>query len=882
MDSGGRGSTEEGSPQLGSDPTRDMEGLGGLSELEANLRLEREGPNELAGRPRRGAWRVLGEVLSEPLILLLVVAGALYFAFGEPRDAFVLSATVIVVIGLGVYQETRAERALESLQELASGEVVVRRDGVLRRVPLRCIVRGDWVAVEEGSRSPADGLLRTGQGVVVNESILTGESIPVSKVPARGDPPWKEPGGDGLPFVYAQTLVVRGTGWLEVRATGAATEVGRIGRALNQVETSSPLLRQQTRALTVGVSVIAIVLTVLLALLVGVQSGNWIEGLLAATAVAISLLPEEIPVVLTVYSVLGARRMARHQALARRFGTIPSLGCITVLCTDKTGTLTVNRMSVAQVRAQPDGPPLRPSGILLRDRPEGELLRWAARANDPVGIDPMERAIVEVARAAGIEEDDPRALIRHTPFSTANRTVSNVWRDASGTMAVVAVKGAPERVLGMASLPEVERRMWAEASERMARDGLRVLGVARGAPVPQGDVDSYETAPLSFLGLLGFMDPLRPGVREAISECARAGVRVVMITGDHPDTARAIARDAGFPRSDLVLTGGPFQALTEQERARVVQEVDIFARVLPEQKLDIVQSLRSNGEVVAMTGDGVNDAPALAAAHVGIAMGQRGTDVAREAASLVLLDDAFPTIVRAIRTGRRVHENMRKALYYVLAIHVVIGGMALLPVAFGLPILLFPLEIVFLEMVVDPVSSLAFEAEPEEQGVMARPPRDPEESILGTRAILGSLVLGVSGLIASMAVYAGSFALGEPEAVARALGFTTLMAANLTMIFVARSSTRSTLRSLRVPNPVAWGVGVFGAVLLGAAVYVPGLSDVFQFTTPPALLMLMAIVVGMGSVLANDLVKGRSLSVRLRRAAPPLAPRDPPTKDGLR
>ena len=836
-----------------------ISGLGGLTQLEAARRLQLDGPNEPPRRRRRGSLVVLAEVISEPLIALLVVATALYFAFGEPQDAAVLGASVVVVIGLGVYQESRAEHALEALRSLAEPEALVHRDGRLHRIPSRDLVRGDWVAVAQGTRVPADGEVRVNGGLVLDEAILTGESVPVRKSVGTGQEPWVPPGGDGLPFVYAQTMVVHGEGWVELRSTGARTEAGRIGVALAQVETASPLIRQQTRPLVVGVTLVAVAVTVLLAVLVGLQSQNWIEGLLAGTAVAIGLLPEEIPVVTTVYSVLGARRMARHQALARRFGTIPTLGCLTVLCTDKTGTLTMNRMRLAELQADRDAPP-RPMGTQpVTDERARTLLAWALRANDPLGTDPMERAIAVAARAHEMAEPDPTHLVEHIPFDANTRSVRNLWRAENGEGIAVAVKGAPEPLLETCRLDERDREGWRQAYLAMAREGYRVLGVARGE-LPASDPPPAGS-PLHFLGLLGFIDPLRPGVPEAVAECRQAGVRVIMITGDHPETAREIARQAGFARTDRVVTGAELSRWSEAERDRVTGEVDIYARILPEQKLDIVRGLRAAGEIVGMTGDGVNDAPALRSAHIGIAMGERGTDVAREAASLVLLDDAFPTVVRAIRMGRRVHENMRKAIYYVLAIHVVIGGMALLPVMLGLPILLFPVEIVFLELVVDPVSALTFEAEPEERDLMRSPPRDPEAPLVGRRAIAGSLMMGASGLAASLVVYGGAFAFGVPVDAARALGFTTLMVANLTMVLLCRSTAVSALATLRIRNVVAWGVTAFGVGLLLAAVFLPGLSTVFQFSAPTPLSGLIAIAAGVASVLLNDPVKRHWLYV---------------------
>ncbi len=845
------------SPSVGAAPPPGS----GLSESQARARLAEDGPNELPEPSRRSVLAQIWEVLTEPMIALLLGAMVLYLIFGEPRDAVVLALSVVVVITLDLYQERRAERTLEALRDLTVPEAVVLRDGRRRSLPAREVVRGDWVAVTEGVRVVADGEIRSGTGLLADESLLTGESVPVRKSIGLGGSAWARPGGDDLPFVYAQTLVVRGQGWVEVRATGHRTEASRIATAIAGVETATPLIREQTRPLVLGVGGLAVALTTLLAVVVGLRSGDWILGLLAGSALAIGLLPEEIPVVTTVYSVLGARRMARHRALVRRFGTIPTLGCVTVLCTDKTGTVTLNRMRLSRVVVSPEQPAVVLNEGPVGDRRVRDLLRTAALAGEPEAVDPMEVAILEGAREFGVEDTDSWVLVEHVPFSAELKIVRNSWTIPGSDGQSLAVKGAPETVLDACGVPERDRIPWNTSLRALAQAGYRVLGVARGIRPGIGadPTSGSPLPPLEFLGLLGLADPLRPGVPEAVQECHTAGVRVLMITGDHPETARAIAREAGWPRPDPVLTGTEVDRLSASELQERVRTATVYARVRPEQKLRLVEALRANGEVVAMTGDGVNDAPALRAAHVGIAMGHRGTDVAREASSLVLLDDAFPTVVEAVRTGRRVYDNMRKALAYIVAVHVAIAGMAMVPVLLGFPILLFPVEIVFLELIIDPVSSLVFEVEREEPGLMDRPPRDPSDPLLGRSALLGSILLGASALVASLAVYGGAVLLGRSLEESRALGFAALIAGNLSMVFLCRSASKSLFSSLRVPNFLAWFVAAYGVGLLLLAIYLPGLSSVFQFGATSPLDLGIAIAVGAIGVLVNDVLKRRWL-----------------------
>ena len=796
------------------------------------------------------------------MIALLIAASVLYLLFGEPRDAILLGGSVLLIISLDVYQENRAEHALEALETLAAPVATVVRDGEVRKIPSVDLVPGDWVFLSEGDRVPGDGILRSGRHLSVDESTLTGESVPVSKGLGLGYPARTPPGGEGLPFVWAHSLVVRGSGWAEVTATGPRTEVSRIATALASVDTGTPLLRAQIRGLVRGFAVLAVVLTVLLAVIVGLRTGDWIVGLLAATALAIGLLPEEIPIVVTVYSVLGARRMARHRALARRFGTIPTLGAVTVLVTDKTGTMTWNRMRLTTVATKPmeprrlEAPTDGPSPALER------LLAVAAFANDPTAVDPMELAIED--RGAALRQrwfQGPARLVRHEPFTRERMRVTNVWQETATGRWLVAEKGAAESLLSSYVADAASRREWEETVRQMARDGLRVLAVAAGEPSDGGPGSRPEAVQLRLMGLVGFEDPLRPGVPEAVRECRAAGIRVVLLTGDHPETARAVARSAGLSRTESVVNGAALPLGDPGALALLLASADVFARVSPDSKLRIVQSLRASGEVVAMTGDGVNDAPALRAAHVGVAMGERGTDVAREASSLILLDDAFPTVVEAIRTGRGIYGNMRKAVEYLVAVHVALAGMAMVPVLLGMPIVLFPVEIVFLELLVDPTSSLVFEGEPFEADTMHRPPRNPREPLVDRPALLSGLLLGAGAAAAAFAVYFVALSTGHATDESRALSFATLVASNVSTLFVSRSGSQPFLRSLQTPNRLVWGVVALAAGLLGGALYLPSTSSIFQFAGPAPVELAIAVVLGALAVVWVGPVKRRLLKI---------------------
>lgn len=845
----------------------------GLAASEARRRLALEGPNELPARRHGGAGRLLAEILREPLIALLVAATLLYLAFGEPKDALLLTGSVIVIVAIEFYQGHRTERAIEALRSMALPDVRVRRDGSVSRIRAREVVRGDWIVISEGDRVPADAWVRSGEDLLVDESLLTGESVPVRKSPWDGHTPWAKPGGDDLGCLFGQTLVVRGEGFAEVRSTGTRTEASRIADALVSVERETPLLQRQTRNLVFTIAGAAVVLSTLVAVLIGSATGDWIPGLLAGIALAIALLPEEIPIVLTVYSALGARRMARQHALARRLSAIPTLGAVTVLCTDKTGTLTLNRMVVD--RLVPSVPGSSPADTLSGEGTR-RLSETALRASDPASMDPTELAVLSL-RIPEPESSSRTAqgfLERKYPLRPAYRALTQVWREPSGRQ-LVATKGAPEDVLNVCRMESPTRTAWHGRVEEMARGGLRVLAVARAElDLEHADRSLPEDPaafPLEFVGLIGLADPVRPDVPRAIAECRAAGIRVIVITGDHPETARNVARAAGIADPDRVRTGAEVAGLSPEALAETVRSVNVYARFGADEKLGLVEALKRDGQIVAMTGDGVNDAPALRAAHIGVAMGQRGTDVAREVASLVLLDDSFPSIVDAIRSGRRIFANMRKAIGYLLAIHIAIAGMALLPVILGLPLLIYPVEIVFLQFIIDPTSALSFEAEPEERDVMRVPPRDPEEPLFRWSELGLSLLQGAAALGVTMFVY--ELALGAVgTAEARSLAFTTLVIANLSLIFVHRSESTVIPTSLAIPNPVLWIVVAVGGGIVLSSIYLPPIAQLFGFAHPPPPWLVAAVLAGIFGVLWVEPIKAYGIRRRARLSAA----REPP------
>ena len=846
--------------EVGGDPQ-------GLTSAQAAQRLLEDGPNALPGDQRRTLRAIARETLAEPMFMLLLAAGSLYLVLGDLQEGLILFGLVLVVLALTLYQEGKTEHAMAALRDLSSPRALVLRDGQPQRIAGRDVVRGDIVCLAEGDRIAADAILVRGHDIQVDESLLTGEAVPVSKVAQAGSAPVAapRPGGDAQMHLFSGTLLVRGHGLARVTATGPRSEIGRIGSALETLGSERSPLKKQTARLVQVLALIAFGASLALVLAYGLIRGDWLAALLAGIALAMAMLPQEFTVVLTVLPALGAWRLSRQQVLTRRIAAIETLGATSVLCVDKTGTLTENRMTVVELFAQ--GAQAAPDESLALDYaaraelPESfhTLVEFSILASVSDPFDPMEKAFHRLGQhflhsTEHLHRD--WTLKQEYGLTPELRAMSHVWQAVDGAAHVVAAKGAPEAIVDLCHLDQPAQARIAAAVDAMAARGLRVLGVAQARFMGEHWPAEEHDFEFEFIGLLGLADPLRVEIPEAVAQCRSAGIRVVMITGDYPATARAIAAQAQLDAgaAQQVLTGDAMAAMSDAELQSRMKTVSICARVAPEQKLRIVQALKHNGEIVAMTGDGVNDAPALKAAHVGVAMGGRGTDVAREAASLVLLDDNFASIVRAVRLGRRIFDNLRKSMSYILAVHVPIAGMALLPVLIGWPTALFPLHIAFLELVIDPACSMVFENEPSEPDVMQRPPRNVNTPLFGGMTLALALLQGLGVLLVVMAAYAwGATRLAENEA--RAFAFATLVMGNLALIFSNRSRAGSLLASLRVPNRTLWTVTGITLALLALALYLPGLARLFFFGPLAFPDLLLALALGFASVLWFEAIK---------------------------
>jgi Ca2+-transporting ATPase len=831
--------------------------ISGISQIEAAEKLINEGYNELPSSKPKSIFKIALGIVKEPMFLLLVACGSLYLILGDIQEGLMLLSFVFVVMGIEFYQEKKTEKALDALKDLASPRALVIRDGMTIRIPGKEVVTDDVVVLKEGDRVPADAMVLESSNLSADESLLTGESAPVRKRE------WKEgdnifiPGGDDLPFVYAGSMIVQGSGLVKVTATALNSEIGKIGKALDSVKEEPTRLKKEMGTLVTRLAIIGVILCILVISVYTITRGDLLKGFLAGITLAMAMLPEEFPVVLTIFLAMGAWRMSKKSVLTRKPAAIETLGSATVLCSDKTGTLTQNKMTVTRLFNGTGFTGVVPGGPF--DEPFHEIIEYGILSSQLNPFDPMEKAIINTGEQYLLNSEHIHTnwvMEKEYPLSKDLLAMSRVFSNTGTSELVIAAKGAPETIFDLCHFDVETISRFEKAISEMASDGLRVLGVAR-ARLNSGELPSQQhDFDFEFLGLIGLSDPIRKNVPDAVKECYKAGIRVIMITGDYPVTATNIGKEIGIKNPELCITGSDLNKMTEEELCDRIKDVNIFARVIPEQKLKIVNALKRNNEIVAMTGDGINDAPALKASNIGIAMGEKGTDVAREASSLVLMDDNFSSIVGAVKMGRKIFDNLQKALGYIFAIHVPIAGLSLIPVLFSdLPLILWPVHIVFLELIIDPACSMIFEAEKEEKNVMNRPPKDINEPFFGAKKIIFSCMQGVGILIISLLIYFIGLKLGYSEKSVRTLTFVTLIVSNIAVILSNRSWTTGLFTILRTPNKaVRWIIG--GAVIfLIMILNIPFLLNLFQFEKIGYLELLICTLAGFSSIIWFEIYK---------------------------
>ena len=820
---------------------------GGLSQAFVLQRQEEEGYNELpSSRPKRTSLIILN-ILKEPTVYILLVCGIIYFLIGDRQEALMLMGFLVLIIGITVTQEAKAERALEALKDLSSPRALVLRDGSKQRIAGREVVRGDILFINEGDRVAADAEIISDDLISSDESLLTGESIPVDK--KKGSK------------VIAGATIVQGQGVALVIAIGVKTEMGKIGKSIQKTEAESTNLENQTGSLVKQMTWIAAFLCVLVVVVYAVTRGNWLEGALVGLSLAMAIMPNELPAVLAIFLALGAWRLSQRRVLTRKLSAVENLGSVTVLCVDKTGTLTLNQMTIQKIYSQGKYVDLLEINSTSLDEAFHEPLEFGILASRKDPYDPMELAFVSAGSKflQGTEHlHHDWSLKKEYPLSAELLSITHAWKPKAGGGFVVGAKGAPEAIIDLCHLSKEDAAEAHKVAEKMASEGLRVLGIAKASSEQPALPDKQHDFEFALVGFIGLVDPVRSEVPGAVSECRKAGIRVVMITGDHPTTASSIARKIGLENPEHVMTGNEIEAFSDFDLTIAAKKINVFSRVMPQQKLRLVNCFKAAGEVVAMTGDGVNDAPALKSANIGIAMGGRGTDVARESADLVLLDDDFTSIVEAIRMGRRIYTNLRNALGYLFAVHIPLAGMSIFPVIFGHPLVFFPAHIAFLHLIIEPASSIAFEAEPASAETMLEAPRNSKDKLLNQKLWLPNVLKGISILIALLSVYYFALNRGLKETEIRALVFTTLIISNIMLIYLSRGTKRSLSEKLTSkPNKVVSYIIFISLLMLSGVLYNESLRNVFNFSYLHSIDLIICILIGIVSVIWMEFIPSK-------------------------
>lgn len=820
-----------------------------LSTQQVHERQKKYGFNALPNKQRRRVIRLIWDIIKEPMILLLLLAMSLYLLFGDLQEGLSLSVFVLVIIGIALYQEGKTEHALQALRELTTPHALVIRNNQTVQISSRDIVVDDIVILYEGDRVPADGFLLSVNDLLIDEALLTGESLPISKEIFNQSIHDLSDLSQNQYKVFSGTMVVHGQGIFKVQTIGTHTAIGKIGIELETLESEPSPLQHQVAKLVKMLSILGITICLTLVILLGVLKGNWLNASLAGLALAMSLLPEEFAVILTVFPALGAWRLSKEHVLTRRVASIETLGAISMLCVDKTGTLTENKMSISALWANNHLLKINATETNSLSDEFKILAEYAILASEIAPLDPIEKACHQLEGPLHSDWHLVQEYDRTSEFPVK----AHIWKNPTQSNYIIAAKGAPEAILALCPrLTHEHKQALLDAANTLGKQGLRILAIAKGTSQNDDWPTSQRDLSLELLGLVGVSDPIRPNIQQSIQQCYDAGIKIMMITGDFPETAKSIAEQAGI-KIKGVITGNEIHSLSDTALAERLKNCTICARVTPTLKLKIVQALKTEGYIVAMTGDGVNDAPALKSAHVGIAMGKRGTDVAREASTIILLDDNFSSIVKAISLGRRIFTNIKKSMGYILAVHIPIAGMALLPVLFGWPILFFPIHIAFLQLVIDPVCSIAFENEPAAPETMKLPPRNPNKALLNKKAFLYAILQGLGVLTVTFLSYYWALQI-LPENQARSVAFLSLTIGNLALVYANRSS-QSIFSSFFIQNKIVLRITFATLIFISAAIYIPFLQNLFYFEALPTLLLLKSILIGLSSILWFEILK---------------------------
>ncbi|MFN8355425.1 MAG: cation-translocating P-type ATPase [Spirosomataceae bacterium] len=810
----------------------------GLTTAEVTLARQRYGANQSEHQGKSPFWDAFKETVTEPMFLLLVTCTVIYFVLREFSEGFFMLGAIVLVSAISFYQDSRSKKALEALKAYSQAATTVIRDNELAEIPSDQIVPGDLVVVSEGELIPADGKVLQINDFSVNESILTGEAFAV----------YKEVGNADANQVYQGALVQSGQGVFEVTATGAATQLGRIGTSIADIETEKTPLQQQIERFVKKMAAAGGVIFLLIWGINYLRSGEVLGSLLKGLTIAMSVLPEEIPVAFATFMALGAWRLMQQGIIVKHTQTVEALGSATVLCTDKTGTITENKMELNRVYV------FENKTVLSKDewaQPSAfAVIRAAMWASEPTPFDPMEKALHAVYQQLTEADERPTfQLIHEYPLEGKPPMMTHVFADASGQQ-IVACKGAPEAILRQAILTDTEKETIHQQIAAFAAEGLRVLGVGVATHSGQDFPATQQAFSVQLLGLVGFYDPPKRNIAKVFRTFYDAGIQLKIITGDNSLTTLAIAKQAGFQTTEPPITGDELVLLDEAALAEKVRVTGIFTRMFPEAKLKIINALKAQHQVVGMTGDGVNDGPALKAAHIGIAMGKRGSEIAKQASSLILIDDDFAKMVDAVAMGRKIYNNLKKAIQYIISIHIPIILTVALPLLLGwiYPAIFTPVHVIFLELIMGPTCSIVYENEPLERHSMHQPPRPLTDTFLNLKDLSISIFQGLAITIGTLFSYQFAARQGYSEDQTRTMVFATLVVANIFLTLVNRSFYFSILTCFRYKNNLLVSIIFLTVLMLVALIYVPVFAGFFKLSPLSINDLLVILAVGFTAV----------------------------------
>ncbi|KGO78761.1 haloacid dehalogenase [Flavobacterium beibuense F44-8] len=818
--------------------------LKGLSSQEVEQSREKHGSNAINFKKENRIIMALKDLVKEPMIILLLVAAAIYFISGDIGDGIFMAASILLVATISLYQESRSRNALEKLKSYTRPHCKVIRNGEEQTINNEELVIDDLMIVEEGSSVAADGIIVQANDFSVNESVITGESFPVSKDENKED---KE--------VYSGTIVVSGLAVARVTAIGIGTRLGQIGQSLEDISSEKTPLEKQIANFVKKMVIIGAVVFIAVWVFNYINSGNIVDSLLKSLTLAMSILPEEIPVAFTTFMALGAWRLMKAGIIVKQMKTVETLGSATVICTDKTGTITENKMTLARVAAFPNLIINKPGEDNLNPD-DKQLISYAMWASEPIPFDPMETALHEAYLKLGEDKRPDFKMVHEYPLGGKPPMMTHIFEDSNGNR-IIAAKGAPEAMMEVSGLTNYEKEKVNSTITQLAENGFRVLGVGHTVFDGNNFPEHQQDFKFRFNGIVAFYDPPKENISSVFQSFYDAGIEVKIVTGDNALTTASIAKQVGFKDYDKTLSGDELMKLTDEELKDKVMHTAIFTRMFPEAKLKIINALKACNQVVAMTGDGVNDGPALKTAHIGIAMGKKGTEIAKDAASLILPDDNLAKMVDAIAMGRKIYTNLKKAIQYIISIHIPIILTVFIPLAAGwiYPNIFTPVHVIFLELIMGPTCSIIYENEPMEKNTMNHKPRPFTATFFNLGELLTSIIQGLAITAGTIGVYLYAVSLNLTESHVRTMVFVTLISANIFLTLVNRSFYYSLITSFGYRNrliPLIIGITVLLTFLL---LYIDPFVIFFEFSTPSLWLLGVSTLAGFVSVIWFETVK---------------------------